>query len=243
MKRVSPPVAGVISAGGKGTRLHPITLEIPKPLLTIGRKPIVQHLVELFRKHGIHPIYITINQDDLQLFERWKNEYGNDEVIFVIEGKRLGTWGGIRKFLSERNHADKFIVSNGDELKDVDIAKLISFHKKSGALVTLWTVQNENPSDYGVIEGDPDGKVKAFHYKPQNPPTNFIMTGLYVVEPEILNLLPHEEIISFEEQILPILIEQGKLYECQIPGRWNDTGTFERYERTIYEWTDKKVPL
>jgi NDP-sugar pyrophosphorylase family protein len=230
------PVAGVINAGGKGTRLHPITLEIPKPLLTVGRKPIIQYLVELLRTHRIHPIYITVNQDDVSLFERWKDEYKNDEVIFVIEQDRMGTWGGIRKFLSERSHSGTFVVTNGDELKEMDVTQLVAFHKKSEALVTLGTVQVDDPSNYGVIEAGPHGKVKAFHYKPQNPPTNHIMSGIYVAEPDIFKILPDEKVISFEEQILPTVIELGKLYECHIPGRWNDTGTFERYEQAIRTW-------
>ncbi|KND50239.1 MAG: mannose-1-phosphate guanylyltransferase [Parcubacteria bacterium C7867-007] len=232
-------IQGIIQAGGKGTRLHPITLEIPKPLLTIGRRPIVQHLVDLFRKNGVGAIHVIVNNEDLPLFERWNKEYENEDIHFVVEESRLGTWGGIRKYLS---HIDStFLVSNGDELKDIDITRLLEAHKQKGAQVTLGTVEVENPSDYGVVESGADGVISAFHYKPENPASNFIMAGIYAAEPSLFAHAPNgeNEYISFEEDILPLVIESKGLYECQVPGRWNDCGTFERYERAIYDWTGK----
>lgn len=240
MKKKTSRVSGVINAGGKGTRLHPITLEIPKPLLTIGRKPIVQYSVELFRKHNISPIYVSVNKDDLSLFERWKSDYKNDDVSFIIEGERLGTWGGIRAFLTERNPSDVFVVLNGDELKEFDLTKLLVFHKKAGALITIGATEVKNPSDYSVLEVEKGGKIKAFHYKPKNPPSNLVHAGTHVVDSSLLELLPDEKVISFEEQIVPLILEKGKIYECQLTGRWHDCGTFERYEQAIYDWTDKK---
>ncbi|KND49951.1 MAG: mannose-1-phosphate guanylyltransferase [Parcubacteria bacterium C7867-008] len=232
-------IQGIIQAGGKGTRLHPITLEIPKPLLTIGRRPILQHLVDLYRKNGVGTIHVIVNHDDLPLFERWEEEYKNGDIQFVVEETRLGTWGGIRKYLG---HLDStFLVSNGDELKDMDIALLLDTHKKKGAKVTLATVEVENPGNYGVVESNPDGIIHTYRYRPQNPASNFIMAGIYAAEPSLFAYEPNEKdgFISFEEDILPLVINDKALYECQAPGRWNDCGTFERYEQAIYDWTGK----
>lgn len=229
---------GIISAGGKGTRLHPITLEIPKPLLTVGRRPIVQHLVDLFRTHGVKKIFVTIHHEDHSLFTRWVKEYNNDDVVLVLETERLGTWGGIRKYLRP-HHTETFVVSNGDQLMDISITELLEAHRRTGALVTLGTVEVENPTDYGVLVSELGGKVIAFHYKPQNPPTNFVMAGIYIAEPEIFVLGPDKDYLSLEEDILPLIIKLERLYECRAKGRWHDCGTFERYEYAIKDWTGK----
>ena len=118
----------MIVAGGLGTRLHPVTLEIPKPLLTIKRKPIIQYLVELFRKHHVDDIFVLVNVKDRELFEKWKNDYGND-VTLIEEKERLGTWGGIKKYMAG-SLTETFVVSNGDELKEIDIQAMRVFHKK-----------------------------------------------------------------------------------------------------------------
>lgn len=226
---------GVILAGGMGTRLHPITLEIPKPLLPVHRKPIIQYLVELFRSSAIHEIFILVNKRDRDVFEKWKREYKNSDVTFVIEEERFGTWGGVQKYLKDRL-SDTFIVSNGDELKEVDIKKLLAFHKANKALATIASIEVSNPKDYGVLASDAKGIVEAFLYKPQHPPTNFIMSGIYAAEPEIFNFHFGSDVISFEEDVLPCVLEKRKLFEYKTNGRWYDCGTFERYEKAINEW-------
>ncbi len=230
---------GVIIAGGLGTRLHPITLEIPKALLTVKRKPIIQYLVELMRDSGVEEIFVLVNKNDASLFKQWKKAYHNDDVTLIQEETRLGTWGGIKKYL-HKELSDTFLVSNADELKETDIIAKYKFHKEKGALVTIATVEVTNPREYGVLVSDGEGRVLEFHYKPQNPPTNYIMSGIYIAEPELFDLSHDEEVISFEEEVLPCVIEKGKLYEFRSNGRWYDCGTFERYERAIKEW-DKEA--
>lgn len=226
----------VILAGGAGTRLHPITLEIPKPLLTVKRKPIIQYLVELFRSSDvIDEIFVLTNVNDVDLFEKWRQEYENPDVTLIQETERLGTWGGVKKYLSSHLD-DTFVVSNGDELKEIDIAAKYDFHKAKKAQVTIATVEVQNARDYGVLVSDGKGKVLEFHYKPLNPPSNYIMSGIYIAEPEVFSIDHPEQFISFEEHILPHIIKQGKLYEFRTAGRWYDCGTFERYEKAIAEW-------
>lgn len=226
---------GIILAGGQGTRLHPITLEIPKPLLTVKRKPIIQYLVELFRKHGVDEIFVLVNVNDIEMFERWKKDHNNTNIELIAEDKRQGTWGGIKKYLQSDLY-ETFLVSNGDELKESHIGEHYTFHKKNNALVTIATVEVSNPRDYGVLVSDGEGRVLEFHYKPQNPPSPYIMSGIYIAEPELFSLQPDKDVISFEEDILPIVIEAGRLHEFRATGAWYDCGTFERYEKAIKEW-------
>lgn len=226
---------GIILAGGMGTRLHPITLEIPKPLLPVHRKPIIQYLVELFRSSEIGEIFILINKRDKDVFEKWKREYKNSDITFAIEEERFGTWGGVQKYLKD-TLSDTFIVSNGDELKEVDIKKLAAFHKANKALATIASIEVPNAKDYGVLVSDKKGTVKNFLYKPQNPPTNFIMSGIYAAQPELFNFHFESDVVSFEEDVLPRVLEKRKLFEYKTNGRWYDCGTFERYEKAINEW-------
>lgn len=226
---------GIILAGGMGTRLHPITLEIPKPLLPIHRKPIIQYLVELFRSHGVDEIFVLANKRDIDLFEKWNGEYRNREVALVREEERLGTWGGIQKYISDKL-TDTFIVSNGDELKENNIGELVTFHRSKKALVTIASVEVPNAKDYGVLVSDTSGKVKEFLYKPAHPPSNFIMSGLYAAEPDLFDFHFESDGISFEEDVLPRILRDGSLFEYKTKSRWYDCGTFERYEKAIQEW-------
>ena len=226
---------GVILAGGMGTRLHPITLEIPKPLLPVHRKPIIQYLVELFRASAVKEIFVLANRRDIGLFEKWKDEYNNREVILTKEEERLGTWGGVQKYLRDKL-TDTFIVSNGDELKEIDIDKLLTFHKANKALATVASIEVSNAKDYGVLVSDEKGRVKEFLYKPPSPPTNFIMSGIYAAEPKLFDFHFESDVISFEEDVLPKIIDGDKLFEFKASGRWYDCGTFERYEKAINEW-------
>lgn len=226
---------GAILAGGLGTRLHPITLEIPKPLLPVHRKPIIQYLVELFCAGGINEIFVLANTRDVDLFEKWKKEYKNKNVNIVEEKERLGTWGGIQKYL--RNELTQtFVVSNGDELKEIDIRALVDFHKTKKALATIAALEVASAKDYGVLVSDKDGRVKEFLYKPENPPTNFIMAGIYAAEPKLFTLHYESDALMIEQDILPLVIAEKKLYEFRYKGRWYDCGTFERYEKAIQEW-------
>jgi len=226
---------GVIQAGGMGTRLHPVTLEIPKPLLPVKRKPIIQYLVELFRRYGVKPIFVIVNTKDIEVFSKWKSEYKNRDVTLVEEKDRLGTWGGIQKYLRSEL-SETFVVSNGDELKEIDVEAMVRFHKTKKALATVAAIKVENPSDYGVLVATKERRVKEFLYKPKNPTTNFVMAGLYVAEPALFNFHYESESLMAEEDVFWRVMKEEKLYEFKYEGRWFDCGTFERYERAIMNW-------
>lgn len=226
---------GVIQAGGMGTRLHPVTLEIPKPLLPVKRKPIIQYLVELFRRYGVKPIFVIVNMKDIEVFSKWKNEYNNRDVVLVEEKDRFGTWGGIQKYLRSEL-SETFVVSNGDELKEIDVEAMVRFHKSKKALATIAVVKVAKPSDYGVLVSTKEGKVTEFLYKPKDPPTNFVMAGLYVAEPALFHFHYESESLMAEEDVFWRVMKEAKLYEFKYEGRWFDCGTFERYEHAIMNW-------
>jgi len=226
----------VILAGGKGTRLYPITREIPKPLLPIQKKPIINYLVDLFRKHGIHQIAVLVSSEFTEDFHWWNKRYYPDQEILIVEEKEpLGTFGGIG-LLKEWIGDCSFFLTNGDELKDVDLGAIAQYHRGSEALATIALVEVERPQEYGVVLCDAQGRVTQFIEKPAHPPSRFISSGLYLCSPKILDFVPVAQFCMIEKDIFPKLAQEGKLAGFQFRGKWTDCGTWERYEKAIQEW-------
>ena len=234
----------IILAGGQGTRLRPVTLEIPKPLVTVNRKPIINYLIGLFHKHGVEEAAIVIRPKDREEFEwwhkRWLKDLGGVKINFFEEPRPRGTIGHWARELRHWTGDEPFFYTNGDELKDVDLGAMEKKHKTNGELATIALVAVPNPHEYGVavLEGD---KIRHFLEKPKNPPTNLISSGLYILEPDIFKYLENrvksnEEFLMVEKDLFPHLAKDGKLTAFKSSGRWYDCGTLERWEEAIKEW-------
>jgi mannose-1-phosphate guanylyltransferase len=225
----------VILAGGKGTRLYPITKEIPKPLLPIKKAPIINYLVDLFQFYGVKDIAVLINKEFREDFEWWKKRYyPKSHILFVEEKEPLGTFGGLwllKKWLQKSN----FFLTNGDELKKVDLAKMADLHKKEGQIGTIALLEVENPQDYGVVVCEKN-LVREFLEKPKNPPSKYINSGLYLFSPEIFKYHPGPKFLMTEKDIFPQLAKEKKLTGFKFHGKWTDCGTWERYEKSLSDW-------
>lgn len=227
----------IILAGGRGTRLYPVTLETPKPLLTVRKKPILNYLVELFLSQGIYDIGISINAEHKDDYEWWYKRWWRDHPLrFFEEADPLGTFGalvGAAHFV--RN--EEFFVTNGDELKQVDLKAMQEFHRKHQSPATIALVEHEHPHDYGVAILD-GPKITKFLEKPKDPPTNLISSGLYLFTPAIFEHYdfgdPRFEML--EHDLFPVLASQGRLFGYPYRGQWHDCGTFERWQKAIEEW-------
>lgn len=225
----------VILAGGKGTRLYPITYEIPKPLLPIKRKPIINHLVELFSEQGIKDIFVLINKEFKEEFDWWKKRYfPRNSIKLVEETKPLGTFGGLY-YLKKELSGKEFFLTNGDELKKINLKKMIDFYQKRKEPALLALVKVNNPQDYGVVITK-NGVVKEFLEKPKNPPTNYINSGLYLLNDEVFNYHPGPKFCMVETDLFPKLAKQGKLAGFKFKGKWMDCGNFERYSKALKYW-------
>jgi mannose-1-phosphate guanylyltransferase / phosphomannomutase len=230
----------VILVGGEGTRLRPITYEIPKPLIPVHKKPIVNHLIELFAKYGVREVALIAAEGHKADFARWKKAWGDElpikKINIFFEERPRGTFGGLR-MLEDWLGRDDFILTNGDELKDFDLDALVKFHKNKKAVATLALVPVENPSEYGVPVLE-KGYVKKFLEKPKEPPSHFVSSGLYILNPSVLGYGdPGKDFLMFEKDIFPKLAEEMKLMAVELPdARWYDTGTLERWERAMKEW-------
>jgi len=225
----------VILAGGKGTRLYPITYEIPKPLLPVKRKPIISYLVDLFLEQGIKDIAVLVNREFKEEFEWWeKRYYPRHKILIQEEKEHLGTLGGLWNLKNWLADGD-FFFSNGDELKKIDLKKMTQFHQKKPVLGTIALVKVSNPQDYGVILCK-NGIVQEFLEKPKNPPSNYISSGLYLFSPEVFDYHPGLKFSMVETDLFPRLAKEEKLGGFKFNGKWMDCGTFRRYEEALRKW-------
>ncbi len=228
----------LILAGGKGTRLRPITYEIPKPLMPIHGRPIMAHLLELFQKYKITDIILSVGYLKEMIKDYFKDgsQYGL-RISYVEEDGPLGTAGPIKLANRLGLLSNKiFIVSNGDELKEIDIKEIVNFHKKNKVLATIALTQVEDPAIYGVAEMK-GNKIIRFVEKPKpgEAPSNLINAGFYILDPRIIDLIP-DGLSMLEKDVFPKLAVQGRLAGFHFKGQWFDTGNMERYEKAIKEW-------
>jgi len=226
----------VILAGGKGTRLYPITKEIPKPLLPVNKKPIINYLVDLFFSQGIKEIAVLISKEFSDDFEWWKKRhYPDSDIKLVQETEPLGTFGGLY-LLKDWLAGKPFFFTNGDELKEIDLKKMADFHRTAKTIATIALAKVQNPQDYGVVLCDDFGLVKEFLEKPKNPSSNYINSGLYLFSPAIFKWHDGLKFTMIEKDIFPKLAKEGILAGFKHNGHWMDCGTWERYESALNKW-------
>ncbi|MBU4241999.1 MAG: nucleotidyltransferase family protein, partial [Nanoarchaeota archaeon] len=223
----------LILAGGKGERLKPITNEMPKPMVPLQGKPILQHAIDLMKRHGIAEIYLSIGYKG----DKIKEYFGDGsrfgvKIIYIEENEPLGTAGPLR--LAKKYLTETFVMCNADELKNIDLMDMFLFHKEKNAKATIALTTVPDPSLYGVakLQGN---WIMEFLEKPQNPPSNLINAGLYILEPEVIDMVP-EGFAMIEKQIFPKIAAEKNLLGYSFTGQWMDTGTMERYARAQEEW-------
>ena len=194
-------------------------------------------MVDLFLSQGINEIAISISHSFREEFDWWRKRYYPElNIKFVEEDEPLGTFGGLW-LLKDWLKNSPFFLSNGDELKRIDLKKMAEFHQQKRTLATIALVKVSNPQEYGVVVCE-EGIVKEFLEKPLNPPSNFINSGLYLLDPEILNYHSGPSFLMIEKDIFPRLAQEKKLAGYQFEGDWTDCGTWERYEKAIDNWQE-----
>lgn len=220
----------IIMAGGRGSRLMPLTTDIPKPLVKIIDKPVMEHIIELLKKHGITEIGVTLGYKAESIIEYFGDgAHLGVTLTYFVEKEPLGTAGSVKgaeKFLS-----DEFLVISGDAYTDIDLGKAIAFHRAKHSNFTLIATPHKNPIGLGVLEIDPDGKIIQFIEKPQNPRPALINCGIYIINKSILAMIP-DGFYDFGRQLIPRLT--GSLYAYVTYDYWSDIGTLQSYYYTNY---------
>lgn len=220
----------VILSGGQGTRLRPLTSTMPKPAVPMVNRPMLWYMVDWLRRHGVEEIVMSVGflADGLRTA---LDETGHEgvNIRYVEEPEPLGTAGAVK--FAEQHLDERFLVLNGDVLTDIDISAEIAQHQSTGARATLALVPVDDPTAYGLVLTDDDHRVLSFLEKPsadEVPPNPRINAGAYVLERDVLELIPAGRAVSFEREVFPALIDNG-IFAYDASGYWLDLGTPERY--------------
>jgi mannose-1-phosphate guanylyltransferase / phosphomannomutase len=224
----------VVMAGGEGTRLRPMTSSMPKPLLPVANRPIMEHVLRLLKRHGLSETVVTVQF----LASLVKNYFGDGEELgmeltYANEEKPLGTAGSVKN-AEEALKDDTFLVISGDALTDFDLTDLIAFHKEKGGLVTVCLTRVPNPLEFGITIVDEDGQVERFLEKPTwgQVFSDTVNTGIYVMEPEVFDYVQADTSVDWSGDVFPQLMKEGKpIYGYIAEGYWEDVGTHESYVR------------
>ena len=214
--------------GGEGTRLRPLTLTTPKPMLPVAGVPIIERVLGHLATFGVDQAVLSMGYRP----DAFRRAYPDAvcagvQVAYAVDPEPLDTAGAIRYAATEGAVTDTFLAVNGDVLTDWDIDELISFHRKQGAEGTIALTPVEDPSAFGVVPTDDDGRVQAFIEKPApgEAPTNLINAGLYVLEPSVLDRIPDGRRVNVERETFPAMVAEGTLYAAASDAWWTDTGT------------------
>src|SRR3954471_16817450 len=221
----------VVLVGGEGTRLRPVTLTTPKPLLPIANQAFIERQLEWLAGHGVDDVVLSLGFLS-DAFERHfpEGRYGGVRLHYKVEDEPLGTAGAIR--YAADGIDERFIVCNGDVLTSLAVAAMVAFHDEHEAEATISLSEVEDPSAFGVVPTRPDGRVIAFVEKPrrENAPSHWINAGTYVLEPRFLDRIPPRLKVSVERETYPRMLEQqGALYAYKSDAYWLDIGTPEKY--------------
>jgi mannose-1-phosphate guanylyltransferase len=234
----------VILVGGQGTRLRPLTVGIPKPMLPLVNIPFIEYIIRLLKSHGIDEIILSAGY----LPTAFDEHLGDGEAFgvnltYVKEESPLGTGGAVKNVEEYLN--DSFIVFNGDILTNLNISQLIEYHHAKKAKATLTLTPVDDPTSYGLVPIDVEGRVLEFLEKPSwdEVTTDLVNAGTYVLEPEVLKLIPAGENHSFERGLFPLLVEKGEpIFGFPSSAYWLDIGTPAKYLQAHRDILDGQLP-
>ena len=222
----------VVLVGGFGTRLQPLTLSIPKPMLPVGHVPIIERLIANLGRSGISDVTLALGFKSEPFVEAFPTgECAGVTLHYAVEPTPLDTAGAIRFAAEAAGIDDTFVVVNGDVLTDLDVAQLVSFHRDRGAEATLHLIPVTDPSSFGVVGLDAEGRVERFVEKPApgTAPSNLVNAGTYVLEPAVLRRIPTGEKVSIERITFPAVAAARGLFGLATDDYWIDTGQPEFY--------------
>lgn len=230
----------LVLVGGKGTRLRPLTLETPKPALTLVDRPFLTYMIEWLGSHGVDEVILACGFLPDEMREvLGDGEPGGPRLKYLVEEKALGTAGAIRFALPHLD--ERFFAFNGDVLADLDLTALWNQHEETGARATLGLYPVDDASSYGLVEIDDEGRVLSFSEKdPTRTGGGLINAGTYVLEREAIATIPEGRKVSIEREFYPSIIGDG-LYGRQLDGYWMDFGTPERYFEATWDILEGRI--
>lgn len=218
----------VVLVGGQGTRLRPLTFTFPKPMLPVAEVSIIERVVAHLGAHGVTTAVLSMGyQPDAFVDAFPSGRCAGVDLVYAVEPEPLDTAGGIAFAARYAELSQTMVVVNGDVLTDIDVSELVRLHRERGAEGTIALTPVDDPSAFGVVPTDADGRVTAFIEKPApgTAPTNFINAGIYVLEPAVIDRIPAGAPRNIERVTFPEMVADGRLFAFGSTAYWTDTGT------------------
>ncbi|WP_375472608.1 sugar phosphate nucleotidyltransferase [uncultured Nostoc sp.] len=236
----------VLMAGGSGTRLRPLTCDLPKPMVPILNRPIAEHIINLLKRHQITEVIATLHYlpDVLRDYFQDGNDFGVQMTYAVEEDQPLGTAGCVKNIAELLD--ETFLVISGDSITDFDLTAAIAFHKQKKSKATLILTRVPNPIEFGVVITDEETRIRRFLEKPSSSEifSDTVNTGTYILEPEVLEYLPANVESDFSKDLFPLLLTKDEpMYGYIAQGYWCDVGHLDAYREAQYDALDRKVQL
>jgi mannose-1-phosphate guanylyltransferase len=225
----------MVLAAGLGTRLRPLTYEIPKPMVPVLDRPVMAHILDLLARQGVKDVIAN-----LHYFPDTIREYFGDEVEYRFEEELLGTAGGVRNcrdFLAAEG--GPFLIISGDALTDIDVARFVARHRESGGVATLAVKRVADTREYGVVLHDDEGRITGFQEKPEpaDAKSDLGNCGIYLFEPEIFDFFPDRAFADWAQDVFPALLERDAPFHVHDLGDeyWNDVGSLDELKSGTFD--------
>lgn len=222
----------VILCAGEGTRLRPLTNKLPKVMLPIAGKPILEHHIEYYKRYNITDIYINLHHLPEKIMKYFKE--GGDfgvNIDYSYEERLLGTAGALNGFREQLEPGGTFVVHYGDVISEVNLERMLAYHREKGSVATLAVHPTDHPQDSDIVVMDGEGRITGLHHKPGTPEHgNLGNAAFYLLEPKVLEYLPKEGKHDFVRDIFPRMLEGGEPSYGHLTDEFlKDMGTPERY--------------
>ena len=236
----------VLMAGGSGTRLRPLTCDLPKPMVPILNRPIAEHIINLLKRHQITEVVATLHYlpDVMRDYFQDGSDFGVQMTYAVEEDQPLGTAGCVKNIAELLD--ETFLVISGDSITDFDLTAAIEFHKSKKSKATLVLTRVPNPVEFGVVITDEQSRIRRFLEKPSTSEifSDTVNTGIYILEPSVLDYLPVNQESDFSSYLFPLLLEKDEsMYGYIAEGYWCDVGHLDAYREAQYDGLHQKVKL
>ncbi len=236
----------VLMAGGSGTRLRPLTCDLPKPMVPILNRPIAEHIINLLKRHQITEVIATLHYlpDVMRDYFSDGSDFGIQMTYAVEEDQPLGTAGCVKNIAELLDQT--FLVISGDSITDFDLSAAIEFHRQKKSKATLVLTRVPNPIEFGVVITDEEQRIRRFLEKPSSSEifSDTVNTGTYILEPEVLEYLPENQETDFSKDLFPLLLEKDEpMYGYIAGGYWCDVGHLDAYRESQYDGLYQKVKL
>ena len=236
----------VLMAGGSGTRLRPLTCDLPKPMVPVLNRPIAEHIINLLKRNNITEVIATLYYlpDVMRDYFQDGSDFGVQMTYAVEEEQPLGTAGCVKNIQQWLD--DTFVTISGDAITDFNLQEAIAFHRAKKSKATLILTRVPNPVEFGIVITEKDGRISRFLEKPSLSEvfSDTVNTGTYILEPEVLDYLPENEESDFSKDLFPLLLAKGEpMYGYIADGYWCDVGHLEAYREAQYDGLEQKVKL